>query len=102
LGFIAVHTGHEAHPVSRAIDIGSFPRVQRPKRGSDHPLPSCVALRIVGAIRPSPYVPLHLVILVWVCIVDKLLQNIAIYKYNFEYETVGSAEHTKCEINSNV
>jgi hypothetical protein len=53
-GFVAVHTGPETYPVSCTVDTGSFPGVKWPERGAEHTPPSCVALRVVGAVRPPP------------------------------------------------
>jgi hypothetical protein len=42
----------KAHPVSCTIYTGCFPGVKRSKRGADHTPPSCIALQVVGAVRP--------------------------------------------------
>ena len=47
-----------------------------------------------------PYLPLHLARAVYVYIIDKLLQNITVYKYIFGYETAECTEHMKCAINT--
>jgi len=45
-GFSApVQTGSGAHPASYTTGTGSFPEVQRPARGADHPPPSSAEVR---------------------------------------------------------
>jgi hypothetical protein len=38
--FAHVYTGPGAHPASCTMGTGSFPEVERPVRGADHPPPS--------------------------------------------------------------
>jgi hypothetical protein len=40
-----VQTGSEAHPASYTMGTGSFPGVERPGRGVDHPLPSSAEVK---------------------------------------------------------
>ena len=40
-----VRTGPGAHPAAYTLCTGSFPRVERPRRGVDHPTPSSAKVK---------------------------------------------------------
>jgi hypothetical protein len=53
-----VHTGPGAHPASHTMGAGSFPGIERPRLGIDHPPLSSVEVKErVGLYLYSPYGP---------------------------------------------
>jgi hypothetical protein len=57
--FAYVQTGPGAYPASYTMGTGSFPGVQRPGRGADHPPPTSAGVKNEYSYTSTPPLGLH-------------------------------------------